>query len=903
MIIKAARIATNSGAGAVAAHVLRGPQNEAITLLQGSEQQLRDAVRDAQAGNSKYSLRHYKISPGEAATPDDVRGIIDELGREFGFQSECVTIVWHQKPRAGGAGFDHHAHALVPEYDPVRNRVLDWHNSYPRHEKIARLAEERLGHAHVAGRHNAAVAHALTSGGKRTLAETVERLAEQPRPNSGYRTETHQRAERTGRNQPADRLAVREAWERSDSPQAFTAALAEQGIRVRAGEKQGVWIAERGGDLVGAVHRLAGADRDEVARRLDGADHRTVAEFQSSVPPPLAAPATTKQEPRTNAAHGQPPATTTAATPQFVPPRDEHPSPTSPISASGSSGATEQPAVLHDGHGGGDPTAGIEIPEVWDLLGQIRYCEKVAKRAVQIAEAAAKRRLPQPQQETGGPPDAGQTHTDDNVEKQRAAAEAVRRFLDQLSRAFARACAEAAIQAAVERFAADCAGIGRGHAAAGSADSATGRNDTGNVREDGRGTEFASRPYSATAERRTEPDNRNPELPDAPVREPATNRAAEREALARGAAARRFEREVAAQPEALQRLRQAAAALHPDPFRNLHGRERADALASARTELFATYQTQRTAAAEAERLRWKNAPTAQQTAAQQLTQTVKSGGRSASTPTKTAAFDSVRQTRQRTAEDLKQSGPERLTFEDWLQRQSLADPAAREIHKLTVEQRLRREQVASRITADRDTITRVLATHPHPNPADRDLQARANACAGRLSDEFRDRQAAADAAARAAAEATASRSTGTKLLTALGLTTPEQRRADDLQERAHEAAETAQRRRPTNDDYRHARATGEAQAQAADRAVQAWQERPDVAAALENARLNTLAQAAADAGDRNVAAALRAGEPAAARSIIRARERHEEERRRLAEEARNNGPRGPNSGPVGPRRR
>ena len=268
MIIKASRITTTSGAGKVASHVFHGGKNEEILTLQGSEAELFDAMADARAHGSKYALRHYKISPEKAMTGDDAKRIVADLGQEFGFNPNRATIIEHKKPRAGGQGFDRHWHAIVPEYDAVRSRVLDWKQSFARHEKIARIAEARLGHDIVAGRFNASVAHTLQAEGRHDLATKMALLAGRELPNSAYTTTQHQQAGRKGLDLPADKLIIKSAWEQSDGMQAFRSALAEQGIDIRAGDKKGVWIAERDGELVGAVHRLVGIKAVEIDARM-----------------------------------------------------------------------------------------------------------------------------------------------------------------------------------------------------------------------------------------------------------------------------------------------------------------------------------------------------------------------------------------------------------------------------------------------------------------------------------------------------------------------------------------------------------------------------------------------------------------------------------------------------------
>ncbi|WP_338666251.1 hypothetical protein VQH23_26500 (plasmid) [Pararoseomonas sp. SCSIO 73927] len=268
MIIKATRIKAASGAGAVAAHVLRGDANEEITVLQGSEADLHAAARDAIAAGRTYALRHYALSPGEAATRQDAEAILADLGAEFRFDPGAAMLVEHRKPRAGGRGHDTHWHALVPEVDPVSGRVLSSSWMRPRHERVARIAEARLGHALVPGRWNAAVARALQADGRHDLAARVSAAAALPRPEGSYTSQRQQAAARRGVSLPAARAAVAAAWRASDSPAALRAALAEQGIALREGDKPGVWIAEQGGTLLGALHRLAGVRVGEVRGRM-----------------------------------------------------------------------------------------------------------------------------------------------------------------------------------------------------------------------------------------------------------------------------------------------------------------------------------------------------------------------------------------------------------------------------------------------------------------------------------------------------------------------------------------------------------------------------------------------------------------------------------------------------------
>ena len=272
MIIQSARLGVAVDLAALVRHVFAGPANEAITVLHGAAEDLGVMRRDAAAAGRKYALRHFKISPEAATSPAEAARVMRDLAGEFGFAPERCVVVEHRKKRAGGAGYEKHWHLLVPEWDPVRRRVLDSHWMRPRQEKIARLAELRLGHAPVTGRWNAAVARALEQEGRPVEAAKVARLADGPRPRAAYGARRHQATARRGVSLPEARLLVKAAWERSDDAVAFAAALAPSGLTLRPGDKAGIWLVEATSGpapvLVGALHRLLRQTKRAVAARM-----------------------------------------------------------------------------------------------------------------------------------------------------------------------------------------------------------------------------------------------------------------------------------------------------------------------------------------------------------------------------------------------------------------------------------------------------------------------------------------------------------------------------------------------------------------------------------------------------------------------------------------------------------
>jgi hypothetical protein len=272
MIIQSARLRTNTNLPQLKAHVFAGAANDEIVLLHGDPDDLDAMQDDAAAAAKPFAIRHFKISPAEAASRSDVAVVMRDLAREFSFKLEHCVVVEHAKPRQPG-GYGRHWHLLVPEFDPVRRRVLDSHWMRPRQEKIARKAEARLGHALVAGRWNATVGRYLEMDGELDLAAAVMNLAAGPRPTGAYLARQHQAAAREGIALPTYVTVIRDAWNTSRDSEAFKAALERQDILLEPGEKSGIWLAyaKTNGQSVklGALHRLLKIPRAQVQAVID----------------------------------------------------------------------------------------------------------------------------------------------------------------------------------------------------------------------------------------------------------------------------------------------------------------------------------------------------------------------------------------------------------------------------------------------------------------------------------------------------------------------------------------------------------------------------------------------------------------------------------------------------------
>lgn len=229
------------------------------------------ALRDG--SRATVSFHHLSLSPGQPLTDEQrdeaVRRVLAAMGAE-----DHAHVIWeHAQKRRRGRDVDAHYHVVVSHIGPDGKALRDG-RSYVRLEAVARALEADFGHEIIPGRRPAAVAAELERQGRPDVAARVRGEAAPEPPASAMSSRQRARAERHGVSLPDMRVAVRQAWEASDSPAALQAALAEHGLGVAQGDKAGVWIVTGpDGMPLGALDRLAGERRRTVATRMQEETH------------------------------------------------------------------------------------------------------------------------------------------------------------------------------------------------------------------------------------------------------------------------------------------------------------------------------------------------------------------------------------------------------------------------------------------------------------------------------------------------------------------------------------------------------------------------------------------------------------------------------------------------------
>ncbi|WP_249193440.1 hypothetical protein [Gluconobacter sphaericus] len=271
MIVQETRIKSTSGHQAVSRHVLSGAQNEAIRLISGSDYLLKDWMKEAKREGIRYGLRHIAFNPSEAMTDQQLSDFAGDICRELDANPERTTFVIHQKDGKT------HGHLLLPEWQ--ENHVLSSQFSWVRLEKLARLAEIKLGHALVPGRHDKAIAKALKEAGEYDAASKVEVLipAEKtPPPVAAYTSQARRMTERQNFDLPAARREIMTFWENSGNDlRKFRHFLSSRNWSMRAGDRtdsrrDAHIIETEDGLLIGSFTRLTKVRMKDFRQLLEG---------------------------------------------------------------------------------------------------------------------------------------------------------------------------------------------------------------------------------------------------------------------------------------------------------------------------------------------------------------------------------------------------------------------------------------------------------------------------------------------------------------------------------------------------------------------------------------------------------------------------------------------------------
>ncbi len=248
-----------------------------VELVHTVAPSLTAAVEDmelARDGSSaEAAFLHIHLSPARDMTRDELRQAAAIVIGHLEADGHQAALVFHEKPRRGGEG-GMHAHLVLGRVGPD-GQVLPSGFEKIRVETAMRIAEFELGEAPTLGRHHSSGVKWLRANGRADVADWMD-AAHGPdphKPGSAASPAKRQALARKGVDLPDVRDVVCDAWEASDGPQAFRAALRQRGMDVAPGQKPGLFVVSAGDAEIGRLDRLIKLTRRDVAARMGGFDH------------------------------------------------------------------------------------------------------------------------------------------------------------------------------------------------------------------------------------------------------------------------------------------------------------------------------------------------------------------------------------------------------------------------------------------------------------------------------------------------------------------------------------------------------------------------------------------------------------------------------------------------------
>ncbi|MFP2874085.1 relaxase/mobilization nuclease domain-containing protein [Acetobacter tropicalis] len=273
MIIKSKPISASSGSRAIFNHLVnKVEENEYISVLEGSRQNIDNCVNDAQAMNRANSVIHFIISSDEPITRQQALKMTSMLGNEFQFtEDDIMLMAEHGKERHNGTSDNKHWHFLVRANNPETEKTLNLSNAYKRQELVARTFEIENNLKLTQGRHNKYVYHNIDEKYKKLIAP----LCEGDLPNSFTNDRTAQLAKREGRDLFTLKDEAKHIFNESSCWNDFKGKIAERGWTIEQGTKKPdvLILKDEKGKLIGSVSRVLGIKKDELNNMIEMPDN------------------------------------------------------------------------------------------------------------------------------------------------------------------------------------------------------------------------------------------------------------------------------------------------------------------------------------------------------------------------------------------------------------------------------------------------------------------------------------------------------------------------------------------------------------------------------------------------------------------------------------------------------
>ena len=271
-----------AGGSALGRHLSNAGMNEAVRagdsrglVSIGIEEQVAELTRLGSHAMTNASLYHVHVDPpeGQPWSEDERNRYWDMFEQEFGLERRPFASAIHVK---GGREHEHRVYLRVE----ASGKAIRLDHDHARREKLGRVMEFGRGEPFVKGAHNRAVIAALEKEGRPEIAEAMRQagLHEGSRPRARLTPQERQQQDRTRVSKGGVAAQVSASWAASDNGAAFSAALSEQGLALALGSRCPVIVDQTGnahevGRMLRMHAKATGGDAPTAAairNRLDG---------------------------------------------------------------------------------------------------------------------------------------------------------------------------------------------------------------------------------------------------------------------------------------------------------------------------------------------------------------------------------------------------------------------------------------------------------------------------------------------------------------------------------------------------------------------------------------------------------------------------------------------------------
>ena len=262
MIIKPSRIRAGDHAQALAYILALGDEakhaNEQVDMLDGHPEALalHCATSHECFPTKSYTLRHWKINPGEAVSGQTLQAICYELLEEFKAGERLYVIALHTTTDKNGQTTTH-AHLMVAELNE-KGRVLSNKNNAAREHKLARKWEKELGHTILSSRYDETI---IEHTNDEELASSLNTDAECI---YGYTQNQYQKARALGVDLSEIKKIITAARNEPHDINDLRIILKSHGVDLIRGKKQGILVLEKDGEHLCPLHKVGAFHKDIV---------------------------------------------------------------------------------------------------------------------------------------------------------------------------------------------------------------------------------------------------------------------------------------------------------------------------------------------------------------------------------------------------------------------------------------------------------------------------------------------------------------------------------------------------------------------------------------------------------------------------------------------------------------